>query len=57
VGELRVAGAEDDVVLDLPAELGLEGGGHVDLGEHAEPLPGQGGADAGDCLAERDRPG
>jgi hypothetical protein len=26
-------------VLDLLAELGLEGSGHVDLGEHAEPQP------------------
>ena len=36
--ERRVAGAEDHVVLDLLAELGPQGGGDVDLGEHPEPL-------------------
>jgi hypothetical protein len=38
VGGRRVAGAQGDVVPDLLAEVGAEGGGDVDLGQHAEPL-------------------
>ena len=41
VGEARVAGAEDGVVLDVLAEFGLEGGADVDGGQDAEALGGQ----------------
>src|SRR5450755_4558866 len=50
--EWRTAGAEDHVILHLLAELFPQGGGEVDLGEHAEPLTGEGLADPGDRLRE-----
>jgi hypothetical protein len=38
VGERRVARAEDEVGRHLDTELGVQRGGHVDLGQHAEAL-------------------
>ena len=52
VSQRRVAGAEDEVVLHLLAELLPQGGPDVDLGEHAEALLPQRGADALDGVGE-----
>jgi hypothetical protein len=40
-GELRVAGAEDLVGRHVQPELGLQGGGDVDLRQHAEAFLGE----------------
>src|ERR1039457_4238848 len=53
VREWRTAGAEDHVILHLLAELFPQGGGEVDLGEHAKLLTGEDLADPGDRLRER----
>jgi hypothetical protein len=42
------------VAWHVQAELGLHGGGHVDLGEDAEALLGQGRASAFDSLGIAD---
>ena len=47
VGDGGVAGAQDLEGWALHPELGLEGGGDVDLGEHPEALLGQRFADGG----------
>ena len=53
VGQRRVAGTEDEVVLHVLAELGLQRGLHVDLGQDAETLIRKRFAGAFDCVLER----
>jgi hypothetical protein len=48
VGQLGVAGPKDHIGLAVVAELLLEGGLHVDLGQGAEPLGPEGVLDPGD---------
>jgi hypothetical protein len=38
MGELRVTGAEDDVVIDIRVDLLLECLANIDLGQYAEPF-------------------
>ena len=52
VGQGRVAGAQDQVVLHVHVEFGLQGVFDVDLGEDAESLIGQSCAGLGDGLVE-----
>lgn len=49
----RVAGAQDHVVLDVRTQLGVQRGANVDLGEDAEPVPGQDLANPRNGLVER----
>ncbi len=53
MGGRRVAGAEDEVALDVDSELLLELGLDVDLGQHSEALAGELGPAARDRLVER----
>jgi hypothetical protein len=57
VGQLGVAGAEDQVWVAIDAELLLEGCLHVDLAQHAEPLAGELLADPGYRVGEAERGG
>ena len=52
VGELGVAGTQDQIRLGVVAELVLEGGLDVDLGQGAEPLSPEGVLDLGDGVLE-----
>jgi hypothetical protein len=52
VRERRVAGAKDDVVLHLLAQLGFQRGGDVDLGEHPESLLSEDGTHPGNRFGE-----